>query len=316
MAQDVDEQVAVGPQAVQAGADQRRRENLGGLRPRGAYEITFASIGSRRRSPRSRPRLPSRGAPRCARAGRIRQCRGKFDASTVPLCGRQLCAGPRRTADLDRVATDRRRFGRQCRPGRHLQLQLYEVESRGALGDRVLHLQAGVHLQEEEVPASSARNRRCRHPRSRSRSPPGGPPRTTSRAWRECVRRAATAPPRPPSGDDAGSSIPARRQPTPCRAGRPSPGPRCVVPSRDSARRTPSGPERRLRLAAGRLELRGSADSTNHAHATSAATADALTSTGRSASVTAPGSSSASTGTPASAMIRLDSTFEPISRST
>ena len=40
--------------------------------------------------------------------------------------------------------------------------------------------------------------------------------------------------------------------------------------------------------------------------------ADALTSTGRSASVTAAGSSSGSTGTPASAMSFLASTLEPI----
>ena len=40
--------------------------------------------------------------------------------------------------------------------------------------------------------------------------------------------------------------------------------------------------------------------------------ADAFTSTGRSASVIAAGSSSASTGTPAAAISRLDSILEPI----
>ena len=45
----------------------------------------------------------------------------------------------------------RGRFAHQRDAVGDLQLQLHQVESGGGLGDRVLHLQPGVHLQEEEL---------------------------------------------------------------------------------------------------------------------------------------------------------------------
>ncbi len=46
MAQHVDQKVAVGAHAVNAGAGQRVGQHAGGLRRVGAYEMTLASIGS------------------------------------------------------------------------------------------------------------------------------------------------------------------------------------------------------------------------------------------------------------------------------
>ena len=58
-------------------------------------------------------------------------------------------------ADLDRVAAERELVLRQREglAGGDAQLQLDEVEAGHALGDRVLDLQAGVHLQEVELAA-------------------------------------------------------------------------------------------------------------------------------------------------------------------
>ena len=52
---------------------------------------------------------------------------------------------------LDRVALRRRRLTLQAPAGRHVQLQLDEIEAGRQLGHRVLDLQAGVDLQEREA---------------------------------------------------------------------------------------------------------------------------------------------------------------------
>ena len=54
---------------------------------------------------------------------------------------------------LDRVAARRRRLGVEAAAVGDVQLQRDEVEAGGGLGDRVLDLQPGVHLEEEEVAA-------------------------------------------------------------------------------------------------------------------------------------------------------------------
>jgi hypothetical protein len=56
-------------------------------------------------------------------------------------------------ADLDRVPTRRRRILRQPSAFGDAHLQRHEVQPGGALGNRVLDLQAGVHLEEEELAA-------------------------------------------------------------------------------------------------------------------------------------------------------------------
>ena len=52
---------------------------------------------------------------------------------------------------LDRMTLGRRRFGIQAAAVGDRELQLDQVEPGGLLGDRVLDLQPGVHLQEEEL---------------------------------------------------------------------------------------------------------------------------------------------------------------------
>ena len=67
----------------------------------------------------------------------------------LPALGRVLGVQP----GLDRVPLRRRRFGVEPTAVGDMQLQLDEVEAGGGLGDRVLDLQPGVHLEEEEVAA-------------------------------------------------------------------------------------------------------------------------------------------------------------------
>ena len=99
-----------------------------------------------------------------------------------------------------------------------------DVDAGDHLGDAVLDLHAGVHLEEEVVvavlqPLDRPRRAvvdRARRRRSRScRSAPASP-----------RRRAARAPPRSASGGGAGSSSRARRGGSRCRASRRAPGPR------------------------------------------------------------------------------------------
>ena len=99
--------------------------------------------------------------------------------------------------------------GRQRRALGHRQLQLDEVEAGHQLGDRVLDLQAGVHLQEPELAGRAEQE--LDGPGPDVADGPGGgdggvghPPAQRRR------RRPATVTPRRSSGDGAGSSTPAR----------------------------------------------------------------------------------------------------------
>ena len=117
------------------------------------------------------------------------------------------------------------------------------------------------------------------------------PPRTACSRIPGCARPAATAPPRRSSGGGAGSSIRARRPPTPCRARRPSPGPRRGGRWPGSARRTPSG--RRTPTAASRRAASTCSGSSARSRTTRMPRppppADALISTGSCAAVTVSG---------------------------
>ena len=139
--------------------------------------------------PRCRPRSRRRAAARRGPAGRTRRSRrGRRRRSASRSAAASPGPGPRRRgaprsrgrAGRSRPAPERLALGDQ-------QLQLDQVQPGDGLGDRVLDLEAGVHLEEEEALASpgSRGTRRCRRRRSRSpRRPPGGlvQGRTTSAA--------------------------------------------------------------------------------------------------------------------------------------
>ncbi len=55
-------------------------------------------------------------------------------------------------ADLDRMSMHRGRLGIESATGSDMQLQIDQVETGHALGDGVLDLQTGVHLEEVELP--------------------------------------------------------------------------------------------------------------------------------------------------------------------
>ena len=65
----------------------------------------------------------------------------------LPVLGGVLGVEP----DLDRMTLRGGRFGGQPTAVGDVQLQRDQVEAGGLLGDRVLDLQPGVHLEEEEV---------------------------------------------------------------------------------------------------------------------------------------------------------------------
>ncbi len=82
-------------------------------------------------------------------------CAGRGDVDAIhraglwlPVLRRVLGVEP----GLDRRAMRRRRFGVQVATIGDRDLQLDQIEAGGLLGDRVLDLQPGVHLQEEELP--------------------------------------------------------------------------------------------------------------------------------------------------------------------
>ncbi len=52
---------------------------------------------------------------------------------------------------LDRMPTQRRRRGGQFAACRDFELSPHQIQSGGAFGDRMFHLQPGIHLQEEEL---------------------------------------------------------------------------------------------------------------------------------------------------------------------
>ena len=82
---------------------------------------------------------------------------GTSKRCTEPACGCQPLAGILGVQPgLDGVAARGRRSGVEAAAVGDEQLQADEVETGGGLGDRVLDLQPGVHLEEEEVAGPSS----------------------------------------------------------------------------------------------------------------------------------------------------------------
>ncbi len=158
-------------------------------------------------------RQPARsGANSGQLAGMSRRCR--IARRRPPARGRVLGVQAR----LDRVAAaGSGARSRQPAAGRDQQLERDQVEPGRALGDRVLDLEPGVHLQEPEAPVGQAGTRPCPHRCSRRRGPRRRPRRTAGRAGPAPGGRAARAPPRRSSGAAAGSSTRAPPAPARCR---------------------------------------------------------------------------------------------------
>lgn len=55
-------------------------------------------------------------------------------------------------AHLNRVTESERGITLKTFATRNVKLQFHQIESSGAFGDRMLHLQAGIHFHEEELP--------------------------------------------------------------------------------------------------------------------------------------------------------------------
>ena len=87
---------------------------------------------------------------------------GSTSPSTVPACGQEAAGrvlGVEPRLDGVPVEGDVALVERQPLAGRDPDLLLDQVEAGDQLGDRVLDLQPGVHLQEEEVVAAGRRRR-------------------------------------------------------------------------------------------------------------------------------------------------------------
>ena len=153
MAQDVDEQVPVGPHAVDAGAGQRVGQHARGLpsRRRVGDDLGQHRVVEHRHL---RP-VDDAGVDAHSEAVERPELRcgvGYVEAVhraglRLPALGRVFGVQP----GLDRVAARRRRLGVEVAAVGDVQLQPDEVEAGGRLGDRMLDLQSGVHLEEEEV---------------------------------------------------------------------------------------------------------------------------------------------------------------------
>ena len=161
----------------------------------------------RRSRRRARSRRPP-GSPRRSASGAPRPGPGGGQEAGLGILGVE--------PDLDRVAArDRARsisvwssVERRSRPRSGADRR--RGRARSQLGDGVFHLEPRVHLEEgrpaavvdEELARACARRSRRRAPRASAASP---------RRRRSGSTRPATAPPRGPSGDGAGSSSRARR---------------------------------------------------------------------------------------------------------
>ncbi len=151
--QHVDEKVAVGADAVHAGAGQRVGKQSGGLTAhRGIRDdlrqhrvVEHRHLGT----------VDDAGVDANAEPVEVPEfgCGvGHFEAVhraglRLPALGGVLGVQP----GLDRVAARRRWLGVEAAAVGDQQLQRDEVEAGGRLGDRVLDLKPGVHLEEEEV---------------------------------------------------------------------------------------------------------------------------------------------------------------------
>ncbi len=155
MAQHVDEKVAVGANPVNAGAGQRVGENARGLT---ADRRVGDDLGQHR-VVEHRHLRPVHDAGVDSHSETIERPElrcgvGHLEAMHraglwLPALGRVLGVQP----GLDGVTARRRRLSVEVAAVGDLQLQPDEVEAGGGLGDRVLDLQPGVHLEEEEVAA-------------------------------------------------------------------------------------------------------------------------------------------------------------------
>ena len=217
--------------------------------------------------------------------------------------GRSAAASPRAGSSAYRRASiacpcRRGRLAAQPAAGGDVELQRDEVEPGGALGDRVLDLQAGVHLEEVEPAVVVGEEL------DRARTDVADRRAAASAAANSCSRMPST---RSTSGEGASSIdllVPALDGAL-AFADRPH---RAVGVGEDLHLDVPAGgevalaehgavTERGLRLGAGQLEFAArSSRSATTRMPRPPPPAEALTSTGRSASVTSSGSSSSSTG--------------------
>ena len=140
-------------------------------------------------------------------------------------------------AHLDRMAR-RRRPRRDRLADGDPDLVGDEVAAGHELGDRVLDLDPGVQLEEEELAARDEELGRAGAPvADRPREAPPRRRRAAAGAARRCPARAT---PRAASGGGAGSSTRARRGRGRCRGRRRAAAPRRAGRARGSARRKPS----------------------------------------------------------------------------
>ena len=216
-----------------------------------------------------RGRSPSRGADR-SRARRRRprgaRCRsaprasaGATSRSTRPV-GRQepVRRGPPRRPRLDRVARCANVVLRDPEPlaAGDPQLRTHEVDPGHRLGDGVLDLEPGVHLEEAPRPVGVEEELRradplVRRPRARSRAPPC--PRRSLAGGSPHPERAL---PRRSSDAVAGASSRARRGARRSRGRRAAPAPRrdarrsSAVPGTPGRRRRPPRPRARAAASA------------------------------------------------------------------
>ena len=162
---------------------------------------------------------------------------------------------------LDRVAVEAQVVlaERQRLAGGDPQLELDQVERLAVdghhqLGDRVLDLEPGVHLQEVDTSPCRASSRNSTVPAFVVADLRGQRDRRAGDTSPDAARgdRRRRAPPRAPSGAAAGSSSRARRGARRCRGRRRAPAPRCAGRARRTSR--PASCRRRtptLRLAPG-----------------------------------------------------------------
>ncbi len=153
MAQDAHEEVAVGDDAVEARpgerAGQRSRRlpaSLGDADHLGEQRVVVdADLGPGHHT-RVEANARHRGVGELhCNAGHLERVQGP--AVRVPTVGRILGIEP----DLDGVSGRHRRRRREAGALGDADLQGNEIDAGGALGDGVLDLEPGVHLQEEEA---------------------------------------------------------------------------------------------------------------------------------------------------------------------
>ncbi len=244
-AEHLDEQVAVRADAVDLGALERGGEpacgRVAGRRPGHHLGQHRVVVGADLVAGHEPGVEPDPGARERAERDVVRHLEaGEPAALRLPVASRVLGVEP----DLDGVP-GRLRGRRHAAALGHQQLLLHEVETGHQLGHRVLDLQPGVRLEEEEAVAveqelhgagADVADRLGRRPR-----------RVVQR--RHGRRRPAPArvPPRRPSGGGAAPSSPGRRARRRRRGCRRAPAPRRAGRARRTARRTRS--RRRTRTA-------------------------------------------------------------------